>query len=131
MDEGPVFRDGKRDGLRVAVRCAALMMIDPDLNVAERIEAMIAEEIVEAPITTQTQANTLVAFKTALVSPFETTVNFSGGMTQRCWTVTRTDGSYRVVYLPLAGYFSLCVESDFGPLDIGVHGSALGCFASV
>lgn len=107
------------------------MMIDPDLSVAQRIEAMIAEEIAEAPIGTETECNMLVALQMALVTPFETTVQFSGGMTQRCWTVTRTDGSYRVVYLPLAGYFSLCVESDFGPLDIGVHGSALGCFASV
>jgi len=107
------------------------VMIDPDLSVAQRIEAMIGDEIVEAPITTQAECNTLVAFQSALVPPFETTVNFSGGITQRCWSVTRTDGSYRVVYLPLAGYFSLCVESDFGPLDIGVHGPALGCFASV
>jgi len=45
--------------------------------------------------------------------------------------VTHGDGTYRVVYLPRAGYFSLCVESDFGPLDIGVHGPAPGCFASV
>lgn len=106
-------------------------MINPDLTVAERIEAMIAEEIVEAPITTQAECNTLVAFQSALVSPVETTVHFSGGITRRCWSVTRADRSYRVVYLPLAGYFSLCVESDFGPLDIGVHGPALGCFASV
>ncbi len=106
-------------------------MIDPDLSVAERIEAIIGEEIVEAPIGSQSECNTLVAFQSALVEPFETTVQFSGGMTQRCWSVTRTDGCYRVVYLPLAGYFSLCVESDFGPLDFGVHGSALGCFASV
>ena len=112
-------------------RLSGERMLNPDLSVSERIEAMIAEEIVEAPIGTQTECNTLVAFQSALVEPFETTVQFSGGMTQRCWSVTRTDGSYRVVYLPLAGYFSLCVESDFGPLDIGVHGSALGCFASV
>ena len=63
--------------------------------------------------------------------PREVTVNFSGGITQPCWSVSRGDGTYRVVYLPTAGYFSLCVESDFGPLDIGVHGPALGCFGSV
>ena len=107
-------------------------MIDLDLSVAERIEAMIAEEIVEAPIGTQTECNTLVAFQSRTgANRSRRRCSFSGGMTQRCWSVTRTDGSYRVVYLPLSGYFSLCVESDFGPLDIGVHGSALGCFASV
>lgn len=63
--------------------------------------------------------------------PRQVTVNFSGGITQSCWSVSRGDGTYRVIYLPSAGYFSLCVESDFGPLDIGVHGPALSCFGSV
>mmetsp|Transcript_29336 Transcript_29336/g.57083 ORF Transcript_29336/g.57083 Transcript_29336/m.57083 type:complete len:108 (+) Transcript_29336:1345-1668(+) len=107
------------------------MVIDEGLSVADRISAQIASEIAEAPSDTTSNRGTLRAFRAALVRPFETTVNFSGGLTQRCWTVTRTDGTYRVVYLPLAGYFSLCVDSDFGPLDIGVHGPALGCFASV
>ena len=106
-------------------------MIDPDLSVAERIERLIRAEVSAAPTATRTERATLAAFEAACVRPFETTVNFSGGMTQTCWTVTRTDGAYRVVYLPRAGYFALCVESDFGPLDIGVHGPALGCFASV
>jgi len=106
-------------------------MLDPDQSVAQRIQALVAEEIKDAPVATEADCNTLTAFQSALIAPFETTVQFSGGLTQRCWSVTRGDGSYRVVYLPLAGYFSLCVESDFGPLDIGVHGPALGCFASV
>tara|TARA_R110002094_G_scaffold125947_8_gene119985 strand:- start:365 stop:673 length:309 start_codon:yes stop_codon:yes gene_type:complete len=63
--------------------------------------------------------------------PTLVTVNFSGGFSQDCWSVSRGDGAYRVIYLPTAGYFSLCVESAFGPLDIGVHGPALGCFGSV
>ncbi|WP_415922044.1 hypothetical protein [Tateyamaria sp. SN6-1] len=106
-------------------------MIDPELSLADRIADMVATEVQDAPRLTPTDRATADAFADALVQPFETTVQFSGGMVQRCWTVTRTDGAYRVVYLPRAGYFALCVESDFGPLDIGVHGPALGCFASV
>lgn len=63
--------------------------------------------------------------------PRPVTVNFSGGLTQTCYSVTRSDGAYSVLYLPTAGYFSLCVDSVFGPVDIGVHGPALACFASV
>lgn len=63
--------------------------------------------------------------------PRPVTVNFSGGLTQTCYSVTRSDGAYSVLYLPSAGYFSLCVDSVFGPVDIGVHGPALACFASV
>ncbi|MEL6885988.1 MAG: hypothetical protein AAFP87_15875 [Pseudomonadota bacterium] len=106
-------------------------MIDPDLSLADRIADMVASEVTDAPRDSATERALIDAFEDALVQPFETTVQFSGGITQRCWTVTRTDGAYRVVYLPRAGYFALCVESDFGPLDIGVHGPALGCFASV
>lgn len=76
-------------------------------------------------------AATLNAFRDALEDPSEVVVNFSGGITQTCWTVTRSDGDYRVIYVPSAGYFSLCVESAIGPLDIGVHGDAIGCFGSV
>ncbi|OWV42189.1 hypothetical protein CDZ97_12965 [Mameliella alba] len=63
--------------------------------------------------------------------PRPITVNFSGGLTDTCYSVTRSNGAYSVLFLPKAGYFSLCVDSYFGPLDIGVHGPALGCFASV
>ena len=63
--------------------------------------------------------------------PRPITVNFSGGLTQTCYSVTRSNGDYSVLFMPKAGYFSLCVDSDFGPLDIGVHGPALACFASV
>jgi len=106
-------------------------VIAPDLSLEDRIELLIASEIADAPTGSRAERGTLAAFQAARVRPRETTVLFSGGVTQRCWTVTRTDGAYRVVYLPCAGYFALCVESDFGPLDIGVHGPALGCFASV
>ncbi|APX13556.1 hypothetical protein BWR18_19100 [Tateyamaria omphalii] len=126
-----VFRHGKRTGIFAKFRRGAAGVIDPDLSLSDRIADLVAAEALDAPRETVAERAIVQAFEDALVQPFETTVNFSGGITQRCWTVTRSDGAYRVVYLPRAGYFSLCVESDFGPLDIGVHGPALGCFASV
>lgn len=106
-------------------------MLEPDLSIGERVALLAKAEADDAPRNTDQDQRLADAFRDALVRPFETTVQFSGGITQTCWTVTRTDGAYRVVYMPNAGYFALCVESDFGPLDIGVHGPALGCFASV
>ncbi len=101
----------------------------PDIPL--QIKALIASEIAEYPTEGREGRMTLDAFRAALREPREVTVNFSGGITQKCWSVTRPNGPYRVIYLPTAGYFSLCVESDFGPLDIGVHGKAIGCYASV
>ena len=80
----------------------------------------------------QGDAATLAEFRRLRVRrPRPVTVNFSGGIAQTCWTVTRSNGRYSVIYLPTAGYFSLCMDSDFGPLDMGVHGPAIACFASV
>ncbi|MBW4961340.1 hypothetical protein [Sulfitobacter sp. CW3] len=107
-------------------------MLERDLSIGDRISALIEAELVEAM---QSQdmvfRRTAEAFRKTLRQPRQIKVNFSGGITQLCWSVSRGDGTYRVVYMPRAGYFSLCVESDFGPLDIGVHGPALGCFGSV
>jgi hypothetical protein len=36
-----------------------------------------------------------------------------------------------VLWLPWLDAFSLAVESRFGPVDINVHGDAIGCFSSV
>ena len=71
------------------------------------------------------------AFREELVEPEPVTVNFSGGLTQVCWTVTRSNGRYQVIYLPRAGYFSLVIETGFGPVDMGVHGRAIDCFDCV
>ena len=101
------------------------------MTVKERIGALLSQEIADFDTGAPAAAATLQAFREALREPREVTVNFSGGITQKCWSVTRSNGDYRVIYLPSAGYFSLCVESVFGPLDIGVHGSAIGCFSSV
>jgi hypothetical protein len=101
-------------------------------SAAQRIDTLLDAEL-DAAAKSQDDVlrRTAQDFAALRCTPAEVTVNFSGGLTQRCWSVSRGDGTYRVVYLPKAGYFSLCVESDFGPLDIGVHGPALGCFGSV
>ncbi len=106
-------------------------MIDQGLSIPDRIKHLIETEITEFRVTSEEALATLYAFRAALCEPEPVTVNFSGGLTQECWAVTTPNGDYRVIFLPLAGYFSLCVESVFGPLDIGVHGHAIGCFSSV
>ena len=103
----------------------------PDIIDPDDVTAMIDAEVAEFDTSTRANAHTLAAFQKARRKPRLVTVNFSGGITQACYSVTQPDGDYRVIYLPLAGYFSLCVESAFGPLDIGVHGSAIDCFGSV
>ena len=106
-------------------------MIQADLSIPDRIRDLIATEVAEFDASSAQRAATLVAFQRATCPPKRVEVQFSGGIMQTCWAVTQANGDYRVIYLPLAGYFSLCVESQFGPLDIGVHGSAIGCFSSV
>ncbi|WP_425072081.1 hypothetical protein [Sagittula sp. S175] len=59
------------------------------------------------------------------------TVNIPGGHTQTGILVTRSNGAYTLVYMPEVALFSLCVDSMFGPVDIGVHGPALACFSSI
>jgi hypothetical protein len=108
------------------------LMLEPELTIAERISGLILSELQEAQRSDDlVLRRTAEAFQRSLRPPKEIAVNFSGGIVQTCWAVSRGDGTYCVVYMPRAGYFSLCVESDFGPLDIGVHGPALGCFGSV
>ena len=109
-----------------------MLDFNPRPSMAERINALVQAEV-DAALTSDDRVTRRTAqdFIKARREPREVTVNFSGGMTRKCWSVSRGDGTYRVVFLPTAGYFSLCVESDFGPLDIGVHGPALGCFGSV
>lgn len=45
--------------------------------------------------------------------------------------MTRPNGAYSGFYMPKAGYFSLCVDTDLGPVDIAVHGPALAVFGAV
>ena len=103
----------------------------PNKEIFSIIEKLLNEELNSCKNMTKFEEATKEAFLTAQVYPSPITVNFSGGITKTCWNITKSDGTYRVVFLPEKGYFSLCVDSDFGPLDIGVHGSALGCFGSV
>ncbi|MBY6162690.1 hypothetical protein KUV73_17520 [Mameliella alba] len=97
-----------------------------------RVTRLVDEEVEAFAVHTRGDRMLLQEFRSMRVRrPRPITVNFSGGLTQTCYSVTRSDGAYSVLFLPRAGYFTLCVDSDFGPLDIGVHGPALGCFASV
>jgi len=106
-------------------------MIDPELSIEARIKDIIRREIDEYHVDTEQKLATLDAFRAAYCEPHLITINVAGGVRQKCWAITKTDGTYRVVYLPQSGFFSLCADSDLGPLDIGVHGSAIGCFISV
>ena len=73
----------------------------------------------------------LAEFRAARIDPFECEALFCGGVTQMCWTVTRSNGAYRVIWIPEAKVFSLAVESKYGPVDIGVHGDAIAVFGSI
>lgn len=74
---------------------------------------------------------TLDDFNAALIEPELHMVNLPGGITDEAWAVTRSNGAYRVLWLPWADAFSLAVESRYGLVDINVHGDAFGCFSSV
>ncbi|CUH78248.1 hypothetical protein [Tropicibacter naphthalenivorans] len=101
-------------------------------DLADHVTSLIEAEISAHDASARAGRMLLDDFQRLRVKrPRQITVNFSGGITQKCWTVTRSNGDYSTVYLPTAGYFSLCVDSDFGPLDIGVHGPALRVFSAV
>ena len=97
----------------------------------DRIDALIDGEIAQRRGVSGAEAATLADFRTHRQAPEAVEVQFSGGLSHQCWAVTRPNGPYQVIYMPRAGYFSLCVASQFGPLDIGVHGDAIDCFGSV
>ncbi len=104
----------------------------PEPDHAETVLRLVGAEIAGFDTTLPADAALLAEFRAMQVKrPRPITVTFPGGLMQTCWSVTRSDGAYSVLYLPRAGYFTLCVDSDFGPLDFGVHGPALGCFGSV
>ncbi len=101
-------------------------------EVEARIGERVAGEMARFEASGRAGAMTLAAFKARRVRRSRPVrVTFAGGVEGTGWTVIRSDGCYSVLYLPGEDLFSLCVDSDFGPLDIGVHGGALACFASV
>ena len=73
----------------------------------------------------------LKEFREAMIEPQEVEALFCGGITQACWAVTRSNGAYRVIWVPSAEVFSLAVESKYGPVDIGVHGDAVAVYGSI
>jgi hypothetical protein len=91
-----------------------------------RIEARLAVEVAASPNHLH-----LKDFLAARVPPHAIEVQFSGGICQDCFAITKSNGRYTVVWLPLAETFALTVDGQFGPLDIGVHGPALAVFSSV
>ncbi len=97
-------------------------------DIAAHISALVTAEVAAHTGHPDTLAHFLAL---RVARPRAVSVQFAGGIMQTCWTVTRSDGCYQVIYMPDAGYFSLCVGSDFGPLDIGVHGGAIQCFSAV
>lgn len=97
-----------------------------------RINRLLSVEMAALDIRQRANEMLLTEFEALReVPPAPLQVLFSGGTVQTCWRVTRSNGAYSLIFLPTAGYFSLCVDSVFGPVDIGVHGPALQCFASV
>ncbi|WP_435231278.1 hypothetical protein ACMAZE_05965 [Pseudopelagicola sp. nBUS_20] len=115
-----------------------------DIGQAERVKALISAELYdydpdnarrvvgwETQMSAQWHRVTLADFRAEMVDPEAVEVAFSGGVKLTCWAVTRSNGDYRVVWVPAAEAFSLVTETKFGPVDIGVHGDAIGCFGSI
>ena len=101
------------------------------MNISEHIETLLETERLSLQNSGELDNVTITEFFELRIPSERVTVNFSGGIQKECWRVTHSNGSYSVVYMPDAGYFSLCVDSALGPLDIGVHGPAIRCFSSV
>lgn len=101
-------------------------------EITERIDGLITAEIAGMDSAARADRILIADFQALRESsPSEIEVQFSGGIRQTCWRVTRSNGAYSVVFIPMVGYFSLCADSAIGLLDIGVHGPALRCFSSV
>ena len=101
------------------------------MNIPEHIDALLETERQNLQNSGELDNATITEFFELRTQSEKVIVNFSGGIPKECWRVTKSNGSYSVVYMPEAGYFSLCVDSALGPLDIGVHGPAIRCFSSV
>lgn len=98
---------------------------------AAEVTARIDAELATHPCQTRADRMLLEDFSRQRARPRSVTVNIPGGATRTGVLVTRSNGAYTLVYMPEIELFSLCVDSIFGPVDIGVHGTALACFASV
>ena len=101
------------------------------MNIPEHIDALLETERLNLQNSAELDDATITEFFELRTQSEKGIVNFSGGIQKECWRVTKSNGSYSVVYMPEVGYFSLCVDSALGPLDIGVHGPAIRCFSSV
>lgn len=102
-----------------------------DAAIARHVTALVEAELAAFDDDSRAGRMLLEDFASLRVRPRPVSVQFSGGFVQRCWTVTRSNGAYSVYYMPKAGYFTLCVDTDLGPMDIAVHGPALAVFGAV
>ena len=101
------------------------------MNILEHIDALLEIERQSLQNSGELDDATITEFFELRIQSVKVIVNFSGGIQKECWRVTQSNGSYSVVYMPETGYFSLCVDSALGPIDIGVLGPAIRCFSSV
>ena len=106
------------------------MTFDPT-HAARHVADLIDAELAAHPSVERADTMLLEEFRRLRSRHVPITVNIPGGATTTCILATRSNGAYTLVWLPEAATFSLCVDSIFGPDDIGVHGPALACFASV
>ena len=118
----PLDRDGRSH--IAALIASELHDYDPDAGNLRSVGQVV-------PMSPEWHRQVLTEFREMLVEPEKVETLFCGGMTQNCWTVTRSNGAYRVIYIPWAGLFSLAVESKYGPVDIGVHGDAISVFGAI
>ncbi|WHZ34553.1 hypothetical protein [Sagittula sp. MA-2] len=100
-------------------------------TLTDHVTALVDAELAMHPKATRADRMLLDDFRRLRARHVPITVNIPGGATTTCIMVTRSNGAYTLVWLPEAQLFSLCVDSIFGPVDIGVHGAALACFSSV
>jgi hypothetical protein len=89
-------------------------LIAPALSVAQRIDALLDAEVQEALASVdRVTRRTARAFEQTRRRPREIEVNFAGGITQRCWSVSSSAG-WRVISGP---WTLVCMGRHWGVLD--------------
>lgn len=107
------------------------MPLPSDPEIVARADALIAAELAAHPRATRADRMLIEEFAQRRARTRAITVTFPGGAERTAYIITRSNGAYTLVFLPESDLFSLCVDTIFGPVDIGVHGAALACFSSV
>ena len=76
------------------------VVVMPRNEIANTIEKLLNQELTVYQNLTKFEEATKEAFLKARVHPSPITVNFGGGVTKICWNITKSDGTYRMVFLP-------------------------------